>query len=119
MNVTLCFTRNYENNPALPLRQNKPNQTQFKPNFPKGKMSATSLLTKDYENKSNWTLGENKPKTNPIKANFKKNECQLLCYTAEADKIALQIYPFGIHCPIVLKETLSAFTGSENGRIQD
>jgi hypothetical protein len=42
--------------------QSRPFFLQNKPNFPEGKMSATSLLTKCYENKSNPTLGENKPK---------------------------------------------------------
>jgi hypothetical protein len=74
---------------------------QNKPNSLKAQINASSVLTKDYENKSNRTLCENKPKTNPIKANFEKNECKVLCYMAEADKIALQIYPFSIDCPIV------------------
>ena len=33
MNTTIYFTRYYEDNPAPWLRQNKANQTQYKPNF--------------------------------------------------------------------------------------
>jgi hypothetical protein len=47
MNPTVYFTRNYENNPALWLRQNKANQTQF----PKRQeMNTTVYFTRNYEN---------------------------------------------------------------------
>jgi len=53
-------------------------------------------------------LGKNEPKrtqTNPISEKPKMN-VNFLCHTAGADKIALQIHPFGVDCPIVLYETL-------------
>jgi len=82
MKATLSLTRNYDNIPALPLCQNKPNQTQFKPNLPKSKMNVNLFLTKDYENRPLRLLPQNKPKTDPIKANFKECTCELLCYAA-------------------------------------
>jgi hypothetical protein len=71
MSVNVYFTRNYENNPALRLRKNKPNskpiQTQTKPICSEAKMGVNICFTRNYVNNPAMRLPQNKPKTNPIK----------------------------------------------------
>jgi len=62
MSVKMCSTRNYDNNLALPLRQNKP---KTNPIAEKPKINVNSILTKDYENDTAFKLLENKPNTKP------------------------------------------------------
>ena len=61
MNATFFTTKPYENNPALRLRQYKPNTNPSKPNLAEAKMSANTYFTRNYENEPFWSLPENKP----------------------------------------------------------
>jgi hypothetical protein len=54
MNATICPTGNYENNPALRLRQNKAN-------FKIGKININPIMKRNYEDYCLRTPPENKP----------------------------------------------------------
>ena len=71
MSVNVSLTRNYENNPALPLRQNKPNSN---PIPRKRKMNASSLLTRDYENQP---LRGIKPMSKQLTHQFRRSRIAL------------------------------------------
>ena len=51
MNVSSILTKDYENERLCRRGENKPNQTQFKPNLPEGKIDAKCVVKKDYEEK--------------------------------------------------------------------
>ena len=77
MNASSVITKYYENVRFSKLRQNKPNQSQYKanqsqykPNSRKAKMNVTSILTKDYERNDIFAVPENKANSNPIKPNL-------------------------------------------------
>jgi len=71
MNVTSLYTKDYENEPRLRTRENKPNtnpiRTQSNPISERPKMNENLFATKDYENITTFGLRQNKPNTNPIK----------------------------------------------------
>jgi hypothetical protein len=64
MSVNISLTRNYDNNPALPLPQNKPKQSQF---HRKPRMNVSSVLTRNYEEKTNEPFSEYKAKQTQFK----------------------------------------------------
>ena len=132
MNVSSLITKDYR----------KKMISQFKKTNPipeRPKMNVNAFLQKDYENEPI----SGSEKTNPIKANlgaypnnrvvmrpsekFKaKAAGQIIQMTRSPlpevfergslhqwDKITLKIYPFGIDCPIVLKEMLFAIYGKD------
>ena len=51
MNVTSCYTVEYENKSNWTLGENKPNSNPNKPNLPEGEIDAKCVFTKDYEEK--------------------------------------------------------------------
>jgi len=55
----------YENNHNWTLGENKPKQTQFKPNFLKAKMNVNLLIAKDYRKNDDFAVQKNKPNSNP------------------------------------------------------
>jgi len=66
---------------------------QNKANFKIGKMSASIATIKDYDKKQRTINNERYSKQSQSKP-----------ILHQADKIALKIYPFGIDCPIVLRQ---------------
>jgi len=74
MNISIYYTKDYQNFIPLAGQKNKPNsnpkQTQSNPISEMPKMNVNSILTKDYERNDIFTAPENKPNTNPNKANF-------------------------------------------------
>ena len=74
MNVSTVKTKDYENKRLYRRRQNKPKQSQFKPNLRNAKMNVTSVKTKDYRNEPRLWLRENKPNSNPKQTQFQRQE---------------------------------------------
>jgi len=61
MNVSIFSTKAYENKRNRTLGQNKPNQSQFKPNLKRAKMNANDFITKDYRKNDDFAVRKNKP----------------------------------------------------------
>jgi len=61
MNVIPYNTKAYENKRNRTLGQNKPNQSQFKPNLKRAKMNANDFITKDYRKNDDFAVRKNKP----------------------------------------------------------
>ena len=81
MNATVCFTRNYENQPLRSLAQNKPNQTQF---VKSQEMNATTFLTKDYANQPPWGSKSNSHEgQNELQLLFRKRLMKIIPKTAK------------------------------------
>jgi len=78
MNVNVYATKDYKNETAFRPQKNKPNQSQFHIPPKAGQIIQMSI--------------------SPLPGVLRRES------STEADKIALKIYPFGIDCPIVLKE---------------
>jgi len=66
MNVTIYYTKTYNNVTAFRRGKNKPNSNPIKPNFRKAQMNVNSLTTKDYRKNDDFTVRINKPNSNPI-----------------------------------------------------
>ncbi len=70
MNVSIFYTKDYENKSDWTLGENKPNskpiQTQSNPICRMPKMSVNSILAKDYERNDIFAVPQNKANTNPI-----------------------------------------------------
>ncbi|HUU16029.1 MAG TPA: hypothetical protein VMW72_02675 [Sedimentisphaerales bacterium] len=61
MNVNIYNTRYYENKSNWTLGQNKPKQSQNKPNLRKAKMNVNLYFIEDYRKKDDFTVRINKP----------------------------------------------------------
>ena len=61
MNVSNVKTLNNEKFIPPAGYKNKPNQTQFKPNFRNAKMNINSFITKDYRKNDDFSVRINKP----------------------------------------------------------
>ena len=70
MNVTSCYTVDYEDMSNCKRGQNKPNSKPIKPNSQNTQMNVNIVSTKYYENMLNLTLFENKANINQIQSQF-------------------------------------------------
>jgi hypothetical protein len=142
MNLKFCKKMTYENKSNWTLGENKPNSNPIKPNFLNAQMNVSSFITKDYKKKmisqskkTNPIQTQSKPILERMNVNFYAKRCYdrnptfaannsnvefttvfsdgARFITPKADKIALKIYPFGIDCPIVLKEMLFSIYGKD------
>ncbi len=73
MNVSIYYTKVYNNETASGSRKNKPNSNPIKPNLRKAQMNVNSLITKDYRKKDDFAVRKNKPNSNPISSKAKMN----------------------------------------------
>ena len=75
MNVSIYYTKVYNNETASGSRKNKPNSNPIKPNSRKAQMNVNLTLTKDYRKNDTFLVRINKP-------NFRngQNERKLICY---------------------------------------
>ena len=112
MNVNSLITKDYRKNDAFAVQKNKPNsnpiQTQSKPILKR--MNVNFCATGYYESKPTFAVRKGRP-NNPNLDITTAFSCG--ASSTEPDKIALKIYPFGIDCPIVLKERLFAIYGKD------
>ena len=85
MNANSLATMNYENISNWTLGENKPNQTQFKPNLQNAQNERKHLSNKGLQKKRRFLSPtkqtQSNPISNPIKANFFKgqNELKIAC----------------------------------------
>jgi hypothetical protein len=66
MNLSIYYTKAYNNETAFRRRKNKPNSNPIKPNCRKAKMNVNLTFTKDYRKKDDFIVRINKPNSNPI-----------------------------------------------------
>ena len=66
MNVTVFYTKEYENETLSRSGKNKANTKPNKPNLLDDQMNVSAIITKEYENLPLRRCGENKPNTKPI-----------------------------------------------------
>jgi len=70
MNLTIYYTKVYNNEATFRRPKNKPNQTQNKPNLLDAQMNVNIYYTYVYSNQTPFRRAKNKPNSNPNKANF-------------------------------------------------
>jgi hypothetical protein len=78
INVTVFYTKDYENKTLGQSGKNKANSKPIKANLLNDQMNVNKVLTKDYENIANWTLDENKANTKPIQTQTKPTCSELV-----------------------------------------
>ena len=66
MNVSIFYTKDYENIHNWTLGKNKPNSNPNKPNLRKAKMNVNSFITKDYRKIDAFAVQKNKANSKPI-----------------------------------------------------
>jgi len=72
MSVNVYSTKNYDNNPAPRLRQNKANSNPIRQ---KPKMNVTCVLAKPYKNLPLWGLPQDKAKQTQLQKSFEAGFC--------------------------------------------
>ncbi len=130
MNINSIIAKDYRKKDDFEVRINKPNSN---PISEKPKIDVNLYILKDYENKTALRPQKNKPKQsqsfcaigimkiNPHSQQIIQRSISPLPSVLrresshQKDKIALKIYPFGINCPIVLKERLFTIYGKDYG----
>ncbi|MFZ2147639.1 MAG: hypothetical protein WAV28_10510 [Sedimentisphaerales bacterium] len=100
--INIYDTKDYKNFIPLVGPKNKPNQTQFLKI-----MNINFYATRYYDRNPTFAANNSNVEFTTVFSDGAR------FITPKADKIALKIYPFGIDCPIVLKEMLFSIYGKD------